>query len=338
MKTRALLSRVILMSSLVLVANSFITANALSWQDKAQKKTIPDAEAKAIKALEAGVDVNAKFLAAEEFVKKYPSSKVRPQLAQYLANQVFALTDSTQKLAIGQKYIALFTAPTEKKLVEPALVDAYIQLKRFDEGFDTGAGYLSNDSDDVQVRALLAIAGAELARGQNVKYLKVSKEYGAKAIELIEADKKPAAMEDDFWLREKALLPTLYQQMGIISLVGQELADATTKLEKAVQLNPTDPFNYALLGSITNNDYQALAMKLRGMPDSPSKQEMLLKANQTLDKVIEQYARAAALTEGKPQFQPLRDQVMEDLTTYYKYRHNNSVDGLQKYIDGYKVP
>jgi hypothetical protein len=65
---------------------------------------------------------------------------------------------------------------------------------------------------------------------------------------------------------------------------------------------------------------------------------LLKKANQILDQVIEHYARAAALAEGKPQYQPLRDQVMLDLTTYYKYRHNSSIDGLQKYIDGYKVP
>jgi hypothetical protein len=74
------------------------------------------------------------------------------------------------------------------------------------------------------------------------------------------------------------------------------------------------------------------------MPSSKSKDEMVQKANQILDKVIEQYAHAVALSEAKPQFKSLHDQLLEDLTTYYKYRHNNSVDGLQKYIDGYKLP
>lgn len=338
MKTSSLLSRAILLCSLVIVFNSLITANVLGWQDKTKKTTVPEAEIKAAKAMEAATDVPAKFVAAEAFVKKYPASKLRPQLAGYMSNQVFGVTDPNQKLAMGQKFVALFTEPMEVKLVQPALVDAYVLLNRFDEAFDTAATYLANDAEDIQVRVLLALSGADLARKQNVKYMKVSGEYGAKAIELIEADKKPAAMENDIWLKEKALLPILYQQMGIISLVEQKPSEAEPKLEKAVKLNPADPFNYALLGSIANNDYQTLAVSIQSMPASKSKDEMVQKANQILDKVIEHYARVVALSEGKPQYQSLHDQVMQDLTTYYKYRHNSSVDGLQKYIDGYKLP
>lgn len=338
MKTRSILSRAIQVCSLVIVFNSLITANGLGWQDKTKKPTIPEAEIKAAKAVEAAADVAAKFVAAEAFVKKYPASKLRPQLAGYMSNQVFAVTDPNQKLAMGQKFVAIFSEPMEVKLVHPALVDAYVLLNRFDEAFDTAATYLANDAEDVQVRVLLALSGADLARKQNVKYLKVSSEYGAKAIELLEADKKPAAMENDIWLKEKALLPILYQQMGIISLVEQKPSEAEPKLEKAVKLDPADPFNYALLASITNNEYQTLAATIQSMPSSKSKDEMVQKANQILDKVIEQYAHAVALSEAKPQFKSLHDQLLEDLTTYYKYRHNNSVDGLQKYIDGYKLP
>jgi tetratricopeptide (TPR) repeat protein len=338
MKTSSLLSRAILLCSLVIVFNSLVTANVLGRQDKTKKPTLPEAEIKAAKALETAADVPAKFVAAEAFVKKYPASKLRPQLAGYMSNQVFAVTDPAQKLVMGQKFLALFSEPTEVKLVQPALVDAYVLLSRFDEAFDTAATYLTNDAEDIQLRVLLALSGADLARKQNVKYMKVSSEYGAKAIELIETDKKPAAMENDIWLKEKALLPVLYQQMAIISLVEQKPSEAEPKLEKAVKLDPADPFNYALLASITNNEYQTLAATIQGMPASKSKDEMVQKANKILDKVIEQYAHAVALSEGKPQFQPLRNQLLEDLTTYYKYRHSNSVEGLQKYIDGYKLP
>jgi len=338
MKTSSLRSRAILLCSVIIVFNSLITTNVLGWQDKSKKPTFPEAEIKAVKALEAATDVSAKFVAAEVFVKKYPASKLRPQLVQYMANQVFGLTDPNQKLAMGQKYIALFPEPADAKFVQPALIDSYIKLGRFDEAFDTGASYLANDAEEVEVRVLLALSGADLVRKQNVKHMKVSGEYGAKAIELIEADKKPTTMDNDTWVKEKTLLPILYQQMAIISLVAQNPSEAEVKLEKAAKLNPADPFNYALLGGITNNDYQTMAVSVRGMPDSKSKQDLLARANQTLDKVITQYARAAALAEGKPQYKPLYDQVMQDLTAYYKYRHNNSVEGLQKYIDGYKTP
>jgi hypothetical protein len=337
MKTRSLFSHTLLLCSLALIFNAAASARS-STSQTAAKTTVPDAEAKAVKAVEAAKDVPAKFAAAEDFVKKYPTSKARPQVAQYTAGQVFGVTDSTQRVALAQKYLAVFTDPSEAKLVKPVLIDALVQLNRVDEAFDNGASYLANDAEDVQVRIMLVIAGAELARSQNVKYIKVSREYGVKAIELVEADKKPAAMDAETWVKEKAMLPTLYQQMGVMSLVEQKSAEAQASLEKAAKLNPADPFNHALLGSITNSEYQSLAQTVRGLPEGKSKDELLQKANAILDTVIEHYAHAVALAAGKPQYKPLTDQVMADLTIYYKYRHKNSDEGLQKYIDSYKLP
>lgn len=338
MKTRSLFSHAILLCSLVLVFNTSITASVLTWQDKTSTIKVPEAEAKAAKAVEAAKDVNAKFAAAEEFLKKYPASKARPQVAGYLVNLLFGVTEPNQRLALAQKYLALFTEPMEANLGRPALIDSYVLLKRFAEAFDNAAPYLASNPEDVQILVLLAITGVELARNQNVKYIKATRQYGTKAIELIEADKKPSFMDNESWVKQKARLPELYQQMGVLSLVEQNATEAEARLEKAAKLNPADPFNYALLGSITNNDYQTLALTVRGMPDSKSKDDMIQKANTILDKVIEQYARAVALAAGKPQYQSLHDQVLLDLTAYYKYRHKNSDEGMQKYIDGFKVP
>jgi len=338
MKTRSLLSHAILLCSLVLVFDTSITASASTWQDKTATIKLPEAEAKAARAVEAAKDVNAKFAAAEEFLKKYPASKARPQVAGYIVNQLFGVTEPNQRLALAQKYIALFTEPMEANLGRPALIDAYVLLKRFDEAYDNGASYLASNPEDVEVLAILAITGAEQARNQNGKYVKVSRQYGMKAIELMEADKKPAFMDNESWVKQKARLPELYQEVGVMSLVQQNASEAEANLEKAAKLNPADPFNYALLGSITNNDYQTMALTVRSMPDSKSKDEMIQKANTLLDKVIEQYARAVAVAEGKPQYQALHDQVLMDLTTYYKYRHKNSDEGMQKYIAGFKLP
>jgi tetratricopeptide (TPR) repeat protein len=338
MKTRSLLSHAILLCSLVPIFNISIHASFTTPQTQNPKVTVPEPEAKAAKAVETAKDVNAKFVAAEEFVKKYPTSKGRPQIAQYTASQLFGVTDANQKVKLAQKFVSVFTDPTEAKLVQPALIDAYIQLKRIDEAFDSGAAYLANEAEDVQVRVTLVIAGAELVRTQNMKHLKATREYGAKAIELLEADKKPAAMDNESWAKEKAMLPTLHQQMGVMALVEQKPAEAQASLDKALKLNPTDPLNHALLGSLANSEYQQLAQTVQALPSGKSKDELLVKVNAILDRVIEHYARAVALATGKPQFKPLVDSVMEPLAMYYKYRHNNSVEGLQKYIDGYKAP
>ncbi len=78
MKTRSLFAPAILLCSLVLIFNTSITANVLAWQNQIRNTTVPEAEAKAFKVLEAAPDINAKIAAAEAFVKKYPASKARP--------------------------------------------------------------------------------------------------------------------------------------------------------------------------------------------------------------------------------------------------------------------
>lgn len=338
MKIRSFLSYAILSCSLVLIINTANTARLAAQQAQTPTTMVPEAEAKAAKAVELAKDVNAKFVAAEEFVKKYPTSKARPQIAEHTASQIYAVTDPAQKVALAQKFLTLFNDPTEAKLVKPALIDAQVQLKQFDQAFDNGASYLAGDAEDVQIRIMLAIAGADLARGQNLKYVKASREYGAKAIELIEADKKPAALDNQTWVKEKAMLPALYQQVSVMSLLDQQPAEAKVILEKAVKLTPADPFNQFLLGSIANMEYQTLAQTAQALPSGKSKDEMMPKVHAQLDKVIEYFARTVALATGNPQYQQLTTQVLADLTVYYKYRHNNSDEGLQKYIDGYKLP
>ena len=49
------------------------------------------------------------------------------------------------------------------------------------------------------------------------------------------------------------------------------------------------------------------------------------------------YARAIALSEGNAALAQVRQQYLQDLESYYKYRHNNSTEGMQQLIDKYKV-
>jgi hypothetical protein len=61
------------------------------------------------------------------------------------------------------------------------------------------------------------------------------------------------------------------------------------------------------------------------------------RAQEQLDKVIDLYARAVALSEGRAEYQPMHDQLTTPLTSYYKYR-KGSTEGLQQLIDKYKKP
>jgi hypothetical protein len=332
MKTRSLFLASVLLCSIL---PGLHVAAAKAQDNKAK---IPEAELKAAQTVETAADATAKLAAAEVFVKKYPKSAARKNVAGYIADQIRGEKDPSQKLMLAQRALTIFTEESEASDIEPSLIDAYLKLNKFDEAFNEGSAFLTKNPENIQILINLAIIGTEQAKQRNAKYVTQSRQYGLKAIELLEADKKPPTMEDAVWGRYKAMLPQLYQEIGLISLIQQNPTDAKAKLEKAAKLSPGDPFNYVLLGGITNDEYQSVAQTYKNMPDGKARDDMLTKANQLIDKVIDQYARAVALSEGKPEYQKLHDQIMQDLTSYYKYRHSSSTEGLQKLIDGYKTP
>ncbi len=84
-------------------------------------------------------------------------------------------------------------------------------------------------------------------------------------------------------------------------------------------------------------DYVKQMEAYEAMPEGKQKQDTLKKLDAMLDTIIDAYARAAALATGRPQYQTLLQQLIPDLTNYYKYRHNQSIQGLQELINKYKV-
>ena len=68
------------------------------------------------------------------------------------------------------------------------------------------------------------------------------------------------------------------------------------------------------------------------------KPSALKRRDEAIDKAIEAYAQAVAVTDGQAQFQQANAGLREDLEKFYKSRHNGSTEGLQQLIDKYKKP
>jgi len=307
-------------------------------QKPANKPLLSEGENKAATAINSAPDAAAKLTAGEEFVKKYPKSVVRLEVAGYIAIHIGQVTDPAQKMALAEKFQTVFTEEKELDAIRPVLLDAYVANNRADDAFNVGAAALAKKPDDLRLLIRLTFAGTEAAKRRNGKYAAQSLTYGQKAIELMEANQKPADMDDAVWTSEKKMLPMLYQETGILLMVGGKPADAKAKFEKAVSLNPQDPVNYLFIGGIVDDQYQTMAKTYQQMPDSAQKQELMKKITATLDQIIDLYAHAVGLSMGRPEFQQLQSQVLEPLTAYYKFRHNQSIDGLQQLIDKYKAP
>ena len=132
------------------------------------------------------------------------------------------------------------------------------------------------------------------------------------------------------------MLPSLYQSLGLMHLVSGAKPEAVVSYTKAAELAPTDPFSALMLAELLNDSYQTSARNYQKMQSGPAKDEELKKTQTLLDRVIEAYAHSVALSEGNANYASVRQQHMQDLETYYKYRHNGSTTGLQELINKYK--
>jgi hypothetical protein len=320
---------------------NFATFDAPQEQKKDQKDKQPklsEAEVKAAQAIQSAADVPAAMAAVGAFLQKHPKSSLRPQVAALVADKIGSLPDPAQQIALAESYLKVFNAPGEADLINPYLLNAYISARRLDEAFALAATALGKSPDPVAVMINLPLAGREEAIRGNSKYIAQSKQLALQGIELIESDKKPAAVTDPAWADYKTKwLPVLYQTVGMLSHAGGDLADAKLKIVKATKLNPHDPVNYVFIGSIANDEYQRLAQQYKAASGA-TQMELLKKAEAQMDEVIDAYAHAIALAEGNAQYEQLRTDLRPDLESYYKHRHNQSTEGLQALIDKYKKP
>lgn len=334
MKNKNLVSLCAFAAVVLLFHVALIQASQPQEQDNMPK--VSEGEAKAITAFNAATDAGAKLTIAEEFVKKYPKSSVLPQLALKVAIEIAKLKDSTQKLAFADRFEKAFKDDQALALVQSARLDSFVALKRIDDAFSLAATLLTKNPEDLHTLMQLSFSGTDEAKRGNGKYLQQSRQYGLKAIEIIEAGNRPANMDEPTWTVHKAALPQLYQQTGILAMINKDAADAKARISKSIELKPEDPTGHAILAYFNNNEYVQLATAYKSMPEGKEKAEQLVKLQGMIDGIIDAYAHAVALSTGKPEHQALLQQVMPDLTSYYKYRHNDSVEGLQELIDKYK--
>lgn len=321
-----------------LLCAQITAAASLTTQEKPKEQPkISEDEAKALQKINAATNTAERTKLTVEFIKKFKKTTQRAKLAEYLSNQIINEKDPSVKLQTAQQFGATFDQPGEADLVKPALIDAYAQQSKFDEAYSEGAKYLATQPDDVFVFAQLGFAGAQQIQknGPTWKHAKAAADYASKAVELMEADKKPPKTEAKFWADYRnAWLPRIYQANGLIAYFTGERAKAKDSLEKSAGLDQYDVSTLAMLGNIANDEYNELAKKYQ----AERKSDVLDKALAAMDEVIDWYARGVAAADGNAQLKAMSDQIMEQLKQFYGFRHDGKTDGLQELINKYKKP
>ena len=314
------------------------TTSAVFAQGGPGQPNLSAEEQSLAKAIMSAPDAAAKLKAAGELLKKYPKTALRSRVARDMATEIDGIAEASQRLSLAQDFQTVFKEPSEQELTIRVLINAYAAAHQPDEVFAAGSDFLAKNPDSLRVLVVLMLLGTDQAKLKNTKFVGQSIQYGAHAIELLEANKKPADIGDDVWQQYKAVLPGMYQSMGVLNLLKGDLAEAKIRLTKAVEMAASDPFNYLFLAAVLNEEYQNGAKHYKSMPDGPARDDELKRVLASLDLVIDAYAHMIALSENNAALQPARQQYLQDIESYYKYRHNNSTAGMQQLIDKYKVP
>ena len=322
--------------SALALACALVAAAAAQEKPKPNEPKVSGGERDAAQKIEKAKGTEAKLQLAAAFVKKYPQSPLRGQIAESIAREIAETTDNQAKGALAQTFLEIFNLPGEAPLVTASLLNSYVNTGQTQDAMTLGTKWLAEHPDDVSVMQNLTILASAEAIKNNNAFIAQGRDLGARAIALLEADKMPAGFDAAKWPDfKKQALVSLYRETGILAFKANDHAAAVPLLEKAVGLNSPDAAIYFLVSDLLNSEYEEYAKRamVASAADKPAATQ---KAEAALDRVIDAYARAIAFTDGKAEFAQANAAFRERIGPYYKYRHKGSTDGMQQLIDKYK--
>jgi hypothetical protein len=265
-------------------------------------------------------DMNAQKTAAEagkEYLAKYPSDK-DPAIKEI--NDWIAAYDS------------------EVKGVD--ILNKVYRDKKYGEAFAPGKQFLTAEPNNIKVLTALGYAGLFSAAGGKDENSADAITYAKKAIQLIEEGKSPTD-----WKPFKSKDETLGWLNYALGLMNARTngAEAIVFLTKSAQFDgapKTDPTVYYYLATLLELDYNDLrdnySKTYSGKTETPESKAAMEAITAKIDRIVDAYARLIAYLDADPamtqRFQSQRAGWMEKLTTFYKFRHNNSDSGLKDMV------
>jgi hypothetical protein len=233
-----------------------------------------------------------------------------------------------------KKWIAAYDKEARKGRFQPLLYNE----KKYTEALGLGKEMLAEEPENVRV--LIDMGWGSYLAAAALKNEGLNSDavmYSKKAIQLIEANKAPES-----WLPFKSKEETLAYLYNVVGrqAVKTNPTEALNALIKSVQMETDlkkDPWNYYFIGvSYETGPYANLSAaykaKYPGKDVTTESKLALENINQVVDRMIDAYARAVALAGTDPKYQVNKKDWLEALSTWYKYRHNQTDAGLNEMI------
>ena len=186
-------------------------------------------------------------------------------------------------------------------------------------------------------------SGANLTGSRDKSLNAEAAKMARRAVELIEAG-RALPHWNPFAGRDEAI-GFLYYAQGVF-LFESAPADAAAAFLKTAESNSSfrrEATTYAYLASLyETNELQSLIAEYRknfappeAIPPKSQYDATAAGINKTLDRIIDGYARALSIMNSNPRAnQKLKASVTQQLTSYYKQRHQDSEAGLTELIAG----
>ena len=275
------------------------------------------------------------------------------KLAWYTEFRASFKTDQNRAYDLAQKYLACpseageepirnylkntFVAVIDKARRTPRVSELVYDKKDYAKAFELGKQVLADEPDNVKVLMDLAYAGYLAATTKVDTFSADSLVYAKKAIQLLQAGSVP-----DNWApyaNKDEALSYLNNTVGVLTL-PKNATEALPYFLKTGQLEgklKKQSITYVYIAeAYQSGPYEKMSAEYtsvyQGKDESSESKLALENINQVVDRMIDAYARAVSLAGSEAAIQPSKKAWMDALTTWYKYRHNQSDVGLTDLI------
>ncbi len=236
-------------------------------------------------------------------------------------------------------YLKNFVTLYEKANRKDQVTDLVYNKKDYPKAFEVGKAVLVDEPENLKVLTDLAYAGFAAATAKNDAFSADAINYAKKAVQLLEAGKAPEKWEP--YLGKDDALAYMNNIIGHLT-VQKSPAEALPYLIKVAQQESKlkkFPATYGIVaGAYEAGEYAKLSADYKacceGKDETPQSKLALENINQVIDRMIDAYARAVALAGSDPANQAAKKEWMDSLSTWYKYRHNQSDAGLTEMVAG----
>lgn len=267
------------------------------------------------------------YQAGKEYLEKY--GKDKDKYTEYI-----------------EKWVNIYEREDRKQKL-PLLINQ----GNFNEAFLVGAKILEGEPDYLQAKILLGYAGYLALMKNDESHNAEALGYATSAIESLESGKLPKPPttlpgdpKPDIWAPFKGKDDTLaYLQFakGVLSLKTAP-NDSIDALLKAVsyesEIKKTPSTYYFLAVAYESGPYKPMSESYQSThankPETPEGKAALEKLNAVMDRIIDSYARAIALTGTDSKIEKTRKEWLAQMTTYYKFRNSGSDTGMTEFING----